>query len=788
MKRDYKNYKDYEPALRIKIFKNILRSFWPIIVIATLILIYFYKIIFLNKIYLIGDLYYYYSIRVLISNSLKSLTFPFWTPYLNCGFPLMSNPEAGVFDPLNLLLLYLFKPHVAFNLLICLYFFMAGVFTFFFCRSMGLDKMSSLFSALVFIFGGAFSARLVHIPMIFSAAFLPLTFTVINLYFRHRQIKHIFLIGISMGMSFLPGHPQIAIYGIFASAIYFAFRAFTDIGENHGIKKLIQYISLNIIIFAIAFGIAAIQVLPTAEFTQLSTRSSRISFQNARTISFYFQHLITYIFPYFFGKDPIVAGTTTYWGKGSFWELFIYIGILPLCFLFASFSRIRNDKRVMPFALLFVISLLLALGKNSPIFFLAYHAILPFQYFSNPCRFIFILSFTSAVLAGLGLSFVSIDERLLKRMLHILIICSLILLAVVISFNCILYLGNISSKFIKGFDIRNIHNQLTVILFVATIVLLFLKKNRKLKIKVFNFVVITIAFIDLLIVSSSHNVPVDADIVASSPKSISFLKKDKDIFRTYNIGVDFPYGSQKHAELWKIPFFAPWGIESANLAGPLYLKSYFFLRGIDERILYDKSFLIDEYLDTLSLFNVKYITSPINLKSNVLQFLFDDGTVKIYKNPRSYPRVFFINAQEFRNDPDGLKRKLFEGISTLKEFLEMNKETLSESESNLSSYAPSIDITKHSNDSVVIKVNTPIAGLLVLSETAYPGWKAFVDKKEEKILIINYAMRAIFLNKGEHFVKFIYSPESVKLGFLITFSFCLVSAIFLFSPIGLKKI
>jgi uncharacterized membrane protein YfhO len=53
---------------------------------------------------------------------------------------------------------------------------------------------------------------------------------------------------------------------------------------------------------------------------------------------------------------------------------------------------------------------------------------------------------------------------------------------------------------------------------------------------------------------------------------------------------------------------------------------------------------------------------------------------------------------------------------------------------------------------------------LVLSDTYYPGWKAFVDGKETKIYRADYAFRAIPLNAGTHRVEFTYDPISFKLG------------------------
>ncbi len=59
-------------------------------------------------------------------------------------------------------------------------------------------------------------------------------------------------------------------------------------------------------------------------------------------------------------------------------------------------------------------------------------------------------------------------------------------------------------------------------------------------------------------------------------------------------------------------------------------------------------------------------------------------------------------------------------------------------------------------------------GFLVLSDTYYPGWKAYVDGREERIYQADYFLRAVFLSSGLHKVKFIFDPLSFKLGLWMT--------------------
>ena len=72
------------------------------------------------------------------------------------------------------------------------------------------------------------------------------------------------------------------------------------------------------------------------------------------------------------------------------------------------------------------------------------------------------------------------------------------------------------------------------------------------------------------------------------------------------------------------------------------------------------------------------------------------------------------------------------------------------------------------NNRLDLQVNARENSLLVLSDTYYPGWRAFVDGEETKIYRADYAFRAIPLNAGTHQVEFVYDPTSFKLGAGVT--------------------
>ena len=80
----------------------------------------------------------------------------------------------------------------------------------------------------------------------------------------------------------------------------------------------------------------------------------------------------------------------------------------------------------------------------------------------------------------------------------------------------------------------------------------------------------------------------------------------------------------------------------------------------------------------------------------------------------------------------------------------------------------SCEVIDYQPNKITIETNSESNKFLVLSETYYPGWRAYVDGKAEKIYKTNGVLRGIFIPKGKHFVEFVYKPLSFKFGAMIS--------------------
>ncbi len=69
---------------------------------------------------------------------------------------------------------------------------------------------------------------------------------------------------------------------------------------------------------------------------------------------------------------------------------------------------------------------------------------------------------------------------------------------------------------------------------------------------------------------------------------------------------------------------------------------------------------------------------------------------------------------------------------------------------------------------VTLTARAAMKRVLALTDVYFPGWKAWVDGKQARILPTNYAFRGVALGPGLHRVRMAYQPISFKLGLWTT--------------------
>ncbi len=709
-------------------------------------LVYFFKAATGQGIFITGDLTLsdlmsqYYPFRHFLSDSLKGMTLPLWTPYIFGGYPILAQGEMGAFYPLNLLLFSFLAPDIAFNYSVILNFFLGALFLFLYARVLNLNITSSLLAAFAFSFSGFFVMQIRHINMINTAIWIPLLFLLIELYFKGKNIVYIVFAGIVFGIQVLAGHFQIAYYSVVGTSLYFLFKLCQDYFQESRLKRktlfsldmlkpLPMRIWILILIFVMGGGLSALQILPTYEFTQQGTRAQGMNFEEAVGWPYPPAHLITFIFPYFYGD----YADATYHAEGTLaWENCGYVGIITLILAMVSLILFKSNGYVRFYSLFCILSLCLAMGKYTPVFKLFWTYVPGADYFRFPNRFLLFAALSLCILAGFGMNY------LLNK--------------------------------IKG-------------------------KKLRAKLAVF---FLTITILDLFAFGRWQNPTVSPKDWFAKPETAKFLAQDKDNFRMCSFGTNeswrMVYSKSsgwkgkdlalylKHREvleenfnmLYHLPSFFGYPPKSFGLQR--FSDIYYYL-------LYQTLKLYGRpneplpftnpdpaFSKILGIMNVKYILSFWEINDPNLEvvmktdFKGEIPDVKVYKNKQFLPRVYVVPKVKQINEGEIIRELSKEGFNPyecllLEEDAPQGSGMIEGSTSKILEYSPL---------KVVIQADLTSDGFLILGDTYYPGWKVFIDGKEGKIYRANYLQRAVFLEKGKHKIRFVYDPLSFKLGVLIS--------------------
>jgi uncharacterized membrane protein YfhO len=79
-----------------------------------------------------------------------------------------------------------------------------------------------------------------------------------------------------------------------------------------------------------------------------------------------------------------------------------------------------------------------------------------------------------------------------------------------------------------------------------------------------------------------------------------------------------------------------------------------------------------------------------------------------------------------------------------------------------------------------IHLDTPVAGVLVVNQTFFRGWRALVDGREQAPIRVDHALTGVVVAAGTHEVELEYRPISFTVGAAGTAAALLVLGVLLF--------
>lgn len=689
-------------------------------------------------------------------------TFPLWNPYIFSGSPFMGNPTSSMFYPINILFL-LFSVDRVFVYIFVINSFLVGIFTYLFARSINLNKFSSFISGIAIMFSGPLLTLIFpgHLVNFDTFIWFPLILLIYEKSIKKQKIIYAILAGFPIALSILAGASQIAAFSLLSASIYYFIRTFTLIPHINKLSYLKKIFTIFIVSIVVGVLLSSIQILPSHEFFQLSARSEGLSYEFASDFSLHPKQLVSFILPFFFG-DP---ASGTYWGKGNFWSLNGYLGVLPLLLAVLALKFKPKDLTII-FLFLGIFALLFALGKYAYVFPFFYNYIPLFDSFRAPSRFLYVYAFSLSMLAGIGTNILFKKAFLPKAYLSKMSIPIFFISIFTLISTIFLFLNKdisfyekyiLNNSYAVGINHLKLYSQLIndlAILFLISFifsVVLFLRVKNKVSVNFFKVLFTVIILFDLWFFSTKFLSIKKIDEVYPDSDLINTIKNDKESFRIFD------------KESLYLPLAERKKIENITGVHSLYIKDYrdfVWAMGKHENKPYESFFEISDiqYPIFLDLLNVKYIISNQKVHDNT-NFL-----------PRAYivPNAVIVPKDNILNK---LKEEHFDPKK--KVILQKNPDV---SLTNFSSFKE-IKIFHREPNRIKLQASLEEPGFLVLSEVDYPGWKAFDEDRELEIYNANYILKSIYLSKGDHNISFVYSPISYKVGktiSLLTLVLCMI--------------
>jgi hypothetical protein len=723
---------------------------------------------------------FFYPFRFVWVESVRQGHFPFWNPYIKCGVPLFASAQPAVLYPLSLA--YLFLPlDLAFNWTIVIHFFLAGVFTYVLMRELGASTQGALCASLSFLFGGYLISIHNVLNTLISVSWYPLVMFCGCRMVRSGLFRWAVAAGASICCMFLGGGVEIVIFALVSLLILCLYPEILPLYASDEVNRLKHRVALLGLALVTFLGLSMVQFIPFVELYRQSHRYGGVPLSEATRWSLAPKDLIYFLLPDIYGQR---LSPDRYWELQNYLKS-IYIG--PICAVLAAIYFFRQRKRGFPLLAAIALALIFALGRHTPLYPF-FHKYFPlFGALRYPVKFIFLFVFWLCVAAGLGLDFIGrrfYQKRLPSMAYQMLLVIVAILLV------GLFMLGRFFPVEVMGFTYHwlgkpldpgflptSLHNlnRLLIFTILASMVIFFGLRHKLARLG--SPLLLILLTLDLFLGNRGYAIKLDSASFHEETDIIRTLKADPDLFRFYVLprvqelnfsGKSYEEFHRARKEFLGFDLMVEhhlFDIDGYNVPlQPRYQRFVNLVRGQPLHAPIPR---------LLNLLNVKYVLAikPINLPGYAYV---RDGMAngKLYENRNSQPRAFLVNNYQVLENDEEFARAFydpsFDPLSTV--FLERVPRRFSELRKapTMPELKPSVRMLSFENNRIFMEATTPEAAFLFMSEAYYPGWQAYVDGRQEKILRANYVFRAIPLGPGSHKVEVVMAPLSFKIGLAVS--------------------
>lgn len=313
---------------------------------------------------------------------------PHWNPYAFSGYPALADIQTGVFYPPNLLLRWL--PVTSFFVwVLALHVWVLGVGTYALCRQFGTGRWPALAAGVGIMLSSQVWGKVLagHQVEIYGYAWFPLALALMARGIdQGRLLPHWGLVA-TLALQALSGYPQGSVYVYGFVGAYCLYCTVRPVPATDGISRLRPLVQCALL-FALAGGVAAYQLLPTLRVIAEAGRTGGIDYDLATEVSFAPGDLVTLLYPFAQGF------------RHQLYDSSLFIGVTLVSFAPLAFTARRFRHAATFVGIMVVVSLALAFGHYLPAYRLHY-LVLP--QLRVPTRLLFFGALGLVVLAAMGL-------------------------------------------------------------------------------------------------------------------------------------------------------------------------------------------------------------------------------------------------------------------------------------------------------------------------------------------------------------------------------------------------
>jgi hypothetical protein len=314
-----------------------------------------------------------------------------------CGTPFAGNPQTWTVYP-STLLLPLMPTAQWISIVNVINVVVAGAGTYLWLRRgvLSFSTAPSLYGALIYALGGCFVSKSQFPNMMQCMALTPWVLWRWESALIRPCLNNVTWLGFAIGLQLLGAHAQVTVNTFYLCAADTIWMAST--GLVGGIRQVLRSLSRVCASLALAVCIAFVKILPVIELIRAGARS-HLTLLAANRFHVHLDELTNFLLPWRHGSPWL---GTWFVPHGNFWETACYVGAVPACFAILGVVCCSEEKRrsVLSWLGIGIFFTWCSLGVPGGLYDLVYTVVPGVKSFHDPARFLIGAAIAIPVLAA----------------------------------------------------------------------------------------------------------------------------------------------------------------------------------------------------------------------------------------------------------------------------------------------------------------------------------------------------------------------------------------------------